>query len=279
MILSISQPGCNGSLKKQRSQDFNHVNSWICNYKASVAPTHIDKFDLAVLDADSHPDLTWFKNSDTILIGYVSLGEVGKTRWYWNVIRSKPWILDKNPNWGSRMIDVREKEWHDWLLQCIIPKILKQGFAGLFLDTIDNAEYLEKYHPSKKYPGAQAAMIQLIKSIRAKYPHIYLIANRGFSLLHSIGPVIDAVVAESLFTTIDFDSDSLGLRGENESEPIVTMLKRAKRKFHLTIFTLDYVKKENRSIINSILARSRLAGFKPYISTPNLDEIYFYSLE
>ncbi len=255
------------------------INSWVCIYNENASPTDISKFDLAVVDADAHPDLTAIKKTNTILIGYVSLGEVGDYRWYWKHIANKSWILEKNPNWNSNMIDVRAQEWQDWLIDKIIPRILADGFDGLFLDTIDTAEYLEKYHPKHKYPGAQKRMIQLIKAIRKKFPTIYIIANRGFSMLSKIGSAIDGVVAESIFSTIEFnENQNARLRTSDEYNIETKKLLSVKKKCNLLVLTLDYVESENKLNIKNIISTSRQFGFIPYISTAKLDSVYLHTL-
>jgi len=270
--------GCAGKKKLTRKAELDDINSWVCVYSSDAQVDEIRKFDLAVLDSDSHPDLAELKESDTLLIGYVSIGEVGDYRWYWNDIKGKPWILDKNPNWDSYMIDVRSDEWHTLLIERIIPKILAKGFDGIFLDTIDNAEYLQRYHPKKKYPMMEAAMVRLIKSIRKSLPSAYLVANRGFAILDEIAGSIDAVVAESIFTTIDFEQSVARRNRPHEYEPITKQLQKKKKKDGLKIFTLDYPNLENEFDIEKIIADSHAFGFVPYISTPRLDKVFFYTL-
>ena len=271
--------GCEGKKKLARRAELDHINSWVCVYSSDAPVDEIRKFDLAVLDSDSHPDLTELKKSDTLLIGYVSIGEVGDYRWYWNDIKGKPWILDKNPNWDSYMIDVRSDEWHEFLIERIIPKILTKGFDGIFLDTIDNAEYLQRYHPKKKYPMMEAAMVRLIKSIRKSLPSAYLVANRGFAILDEIAGSIDAVVAESIFTTTDFEQSVTRRNRPHEYEPITKQLRSMQRKDGLKIFTLDYPNLENEFDIEKIIADSQAFGFVPYISTPQLDKVFIYTLK
>jgi len=266
-----------GKKKLARKAVLADINSWVCVYSSDALVDEIGKFDLAVLDSDSHPDLVGLKNSDTLLIGYVSIGEVGDYRWYWNHIHDKPWILEKNPNWDSHMIDVRADEWHELLIEQIIPKILA-GFDGVFLDTIDNAEYLQRYHPTKKYPMMEAAMVRLIKSIRKSFPSAYVVANRGFAILDEIAGSIDAVVAESIFTTIDFEENITRRNTPREYEPIIRQLQKKKKKEGLKIFTLDYPNLQNESDIEAIIADSHALGFIPYISTPQLHKVYSYTL-
>jgi len=269
---------CAGKKKLSRVSQFDKIENWVCVYSSDAPVDEIKKFDLAVLDSDSHPDLAKLKDSDTLLIGYISIGEVGDYRWYWNDIKDKPWLLDKNPNWDSYMIDVRNHEWQELLNQQIIPKILAKGFDGIFLDTIDNAEYLQRYHPKKKYPMMETAMVRLIKSIRKNFPAAYLVANRGFAILDEIAGSIDAVVAESIFTTINFEENITRRNTPQEYEPIIKQLRKMKRKEGIKIFTLDYPNLENESDIEEIIADSHALGFIPYISTPQLQKVYSHTL-
>ena len=281
IILGISMLlfKCAGRTNFKSSFATQKINNWVCNYSDSTAVEEITKFDLAVLDADAHPNLSQLKKSNTILIGYVSLAEVGNYRWFWPEIANKDWVLDKNPNWGGHMIDVRDKEWHELLVNKIIPKILSDGFDGIFLDTIDTAEYLEKYHPEKKRAGSLKGMTQLIKKIRKKFPEIYIIANRGFAILDNIGRDIDGVVAESIFTSFDFQNNRMRLLDAAEYEPKLTKLLTLKKKYNLKIFTLDYVTPAQSDKVRHIIAFSRKRDFVPYISTPKLNKIYDYTLE
>ncbi len=270
--------GCAGKQKLSIRSQFDKIENWVCVYSRDAKVAEIKKFDLAVLDSDSHPDLAELKVASSLMIGYVSIGEIGDYRWYWNDIKNKPWILDKNPNWDSYMIDVRSEEWHELLLEQIIPKILAQGFDGIFLDTIDNAEYLQRYHPKKKYPMMEAAMVRLIKSIRKNFPSICIVANRGFAILDETAGSIDAVVAESMFTTTAFDEKGSRRRRPHEYEPTIKQLQKLKKKEGLKVFTLDYPNLENDSEIREIIADSHAAGFVPYISTPQLNKVYYFTI-
>ena len=87
------------------------------------------------------------------------------------------------------MVDVRNPEWKEIIIQDVIPRILKAGFDGLFLDTIDTAAHLHAKHP-KKYIGIKKAMIELIRDIKEHYPNLFLISNNGFLILEEIAPYL-----------------------------------------------------------------------------------------
>ena len=269
---------CTGKYTRKTNLVGFEVKNWVCVYNADAPSDQVRKFDLAVLDPDSHPDLGTLHKT-TLLFAYLSLGEVGDYRWYWPEISNKSWILEKNPNWNSFMIDVRDDAWHDFVIDRLIPRILEQGFRGIFLDTIDNAEYLEKYHPSKTWPGAQKAMVRLIRKIRKNYPNVLLLANRGFAILNEIGNTIDGVVAESIFTDYDFKAKRVRLRPESEYAGYLNLLSSAQKKHNLVILTLDYTDAESEGEIRNVIRKSRDNKFVPYVSTIGLDKIHFNTLE
>lgn len=271
--------GCSARRSTRNASPIAWVRNWVCVYNASVSPNDVSKFDLAVLDADSHPDLATVQQTQTILLGYVSLAEVGNYRWFWREIANEPWVLEKNPNWDSHMIDVREKAWHRFILEKIIPPILENGFDGLFLDTIDTAEYLEKYHQPGKYPGAQAAMVRLIRAMRKQYPDVILVTNRGFSMLGEFGDAIDGVVAESVFTSIDFDKNTTIVQPEFSYQAQLKQLKKMQKKYGLQVLTLDYFTEHNDARIKTVIELAREHEFVPFISSKNLDKIYFHTIE
>jgi len=269
--------GCAGKNELRRTS-LQSVTNWVCVYSADVPTEQIAKFDLAVLDADAHPPLVPLQG-ETTLLGYISLGEVADYRWYWPEIEKETWVLARNPNWQSRFVDVRTEAWHRFVLDKIIPKILVKGFDGLFLDTLDTAEYLERYHPEKKYPGSEAAMIRLIHSIRKKYPSIYLMANRGFAILEQVADDIDGVLAESLFSSVDFETNMVRLRPEAEYQDTLEKLRSVRSTAGVQVFTLDYLADASLTEREVVLQRSRRESFVPYISTVQLDRIFTLALE
>ena len=249
------------------------IENWVCVYSENVFPEIINQFDIAVLDADAHPDLSKIDHEKSLIFGYVSLCEVGPYRWYWEQIKNEKWVLGKNKQWDSAFIDVRSPEWKSFILNTVIPRIVKKGFRGLFLDTIDSAEYLEKYNPEKKHPDMMKHMVSLIKAIRKQYPDLFLIANRGFTILPEIADAIDAVVAESVFVEHNFANASSRLREKQEILPTISLLQKLQKKQRLLILSLDYVEQGDERTRQEVQSVSRQYGFVPYTSTPALDKV------
>ncbi len=118
-------------------------------------------------------------------------------------------------------------------------------------------------------------MIQLIRTMRLRFPDIHIIANRGFAILEQIAGDIDGVVAESVFTSVD--SENAGHMRMLRTEEYTANLQRllaVKNKSKIKVFTLDYLEKHKAREINSLISKSREFDFIPYVSTPSLDSIY-----
>src|SRR6516165_4475342 len=107
----------------------------------------LSAFDVLVLDADSGLDLARIRKrakARQLILGYLALCEVDPSRSYARKTRQARLLLHESRYWPrSFYIDIRRPEWQRMVLDEIVPSILKAGFDGLFLDTIDDAPWLE----------------------------------------------------------------------------------------------------------------------------------------
>jgi uncharacterized protein (TIGR01370 family) len=230
---------------------------WVCYYSDTAPLSTLSKFDLLVFDSDHHPPLAPLKERGKTVIGYISIGEVNSTRSYFNEVKEQKLTLQENKNWpGSFFIDVRNPLWTRRVVEELVPKILQKGFNGIFLDTIDNAPYLESLD-ARQYRGMADAMVTLIKTIRRNYPSIKIIANRGFDILQRIEGDIDMVLGESIV-----DSQVRALQDLKKRRPSVSIL------------TLDYINPADRAAVIQAYRRQRANGFNPYVSTKELNRVF-----
>lgn len=258
--------------------NLNSVNEWfiLLDYRPLENPVNkkmISQFDLAIFDADHHPDLKNLNNSTT-LIAYVSLGEAEQYRAYWSRIKKQPWIIGENPNWPENFyVDVRNLEWKNILIKEVIPNIIAQGFHGIFMDTLDTAEMLEEDF-QEQYQGAKKAMIKLVSQIRTKYPDLIIISNNGFAILDEIASYLDGALVEDVYMMIDFEKNIYKKVPHKERKSKERLLIDLKKKYNLPIFTIDYVNQHDKKSIRWCLRLSKKQGFKPYAAEKNLNKIY-----
>jgi uncharacterized protein (TIGR01370 family) len=230
-----------------------------------------------ILDADSGLDLALIRKhakSPQTILGCLALCELGPGRGYAAKIQQGGLLLHESPYWaGSFYIDIRRSEWQQMVIHEIVPSILKSRFDGLFLDTIDDAPWLEaSSNPS--LPGASAAAVALVHGIRLSFPNRTLMLNRGFNLLPKLERDLDMVLAESILTTSS-GVERKPIRASQESyEDRVKELRAAQaRQAQLKVYSLDYWDLADRSGIRDIYAIQRAHGFVPYVGTSTLTKI------
>lgn len=235
---------------------------------SKVSIDNIKGYDMVVLEPFNYNrhEVRQLKESKTRLIGYVSLGEVEKSRWYYPLFKDRDLLLSKNPNWNSYFINLDDSLSHKLLLNKVIPEIIGRGFEGLFLDTIDDVA------PDTKRSYMQDEMVQLIKEIRKRYPHIYLIQNRGMFLLPKTTAYINAMTIEDVATMYNFINKKYSLVEDSTFNDRIEKIQHYKNiigKGQLLI--IDYAKTDSLKS----LVRQRLNTLKlPYfISSIKLDTL------
>lgn len=244
-------------------------------YYADKAPIEaFDQYSLLVLDNDVHPKLEPLLARKKTLLGYISLGEVEQPRAHYKEAKSSRLLLSENENWkGSYAVDIRNPKWQAMVIERLVPDILRKGFHGIFIDTLDTPIELERQYPHK-YHGMQKAAISLIKAIHLHYPEAKIMVNRAYPILPEVADTIDMVLGESVFSSYDFDRKSYSRVERNLYKQQVQMLKDAQSANpQLAVYTLDYCNKYEPQTISSIYQEQRKNGFIPYVATIGLDEI------
>lgn len=247
---------------------------WVVYYADKEPVEAFESFRLLVLDSETHPPLRPLSERGKVLLGYLSVGEVESHRpWYAKV---KRWgiLKDENPNWkGSYYVDLRDPRWISLVVEELVPMLLRRGFDGVFLDTLDNPVYLEQAQP-QKYKGMTEAAAQLVRAIRRNYPAIPIMMNRAYPLLPRVERDIDFELGESVYADYDFKTKSYKLVDRPLYQEQVKLLKDAqKRRPELRVMTLDYWSPADPDGVRRIYKEQRANGFDPYVATIDLDRI------
>lgn len=152
------------------------------------------QYDVVVLHPGAHSReaLQSLSELHTVALAYLSMGEDA------NMVKSdqQPWWktapngqVQQNLEFGSYIVDPAHPDWQAQVLENA-RKSLEMGFQGLFLDTLDSSDEAD-----------QLALAQLIIKLRAKFPKIALVLNRGFRVLSRVAPIVDGALFEGLSTT------------------------------------------------------------------------------
>lgn len=249
------------------------VKNWAVVY-GQASLKDLESYDVVVLEPSNKLPIDEFRLRNQETFGYFNFGEVEKNRPYFDELMNNKMLLEENPKWpGSYFIDIRDKRWAKMVIETIIPSILAHRYDGLFLDTVDNAAYLEEKDP-EQYKGMKQAAIDLIKGIHYQYPEVKLFLNRGYAILPEVAKSIDMVVGESVYTTYDHQTKRYKFVEGDEYQEQVKLLKKAQQiNPHLKVFTLDYWDPTDTTEIKKIYSLQRSNGFIPYVSTIDLQKL------
>ena len=243
--------------KPNIKNNLNINNFWV--YYGSNNIEKLSKYDLVIIEPYNYKkdDIQKLKslNPNIKVIAYLSIGEVSKSRPYYNDV--KDISIGKNQNWGSYYINIKSPKWHNILLN-EITKFKNMGFDGVFLDTVDSAIYSNQNDET----------ILLIKEIREKNPNLIIIQNRGFEIVDKTAPYINGVLFEDFTTTYDFKHKKAHFWENNDLKWVnnqANNLKYLKDKYGIIVLTLDYVNDEKMS--EKCIVHSNNYGFIPMTTT------------
>jgi uncharacterized protein (TIGR01370 family) len=247
---------------------------WAVYYGAEAPPDAFDLFDMVVFDSDRHPDIEPIAARRGVAIGYLSIGEVHRSRAYFAEVEREGILLAENPNWpGAFEVDVRDPRWRRRVVEELVPSILARGFQGVFLDTADTALELE-LRDRTRFAGATLATIELVRAIKRRHPQAVVVLNRGYAILPAVENAIDMVLAESLVTAWDFKTGTPHLAPPQQHAAEAALLKAAaERNRKLRLLALEYWPPEDGRRIAEIYAKVRALGFAPYVATVALDRV------
>ncbi|MFA7587832.1 MAG: endo alpha-1,4 polygalactosaminidase [Novosphingobium sp.] len=247
---------------------------WAIDYGPRTDPAMARSFDLLVLEPDHGRPVAPLRGEGSVLLGYISLGEVHQNRDYIAALHRAGALMVKNPDWpDAQLIDLRNPVWTDLVLDRLIPEIIAKGYDGIFIDTLDSAETLERKDPTGN-AGMVAAGVSLLDRIRERFPAITVALNRAYALLPQAAPSIDMLLGEAMgsrwnfntrryemTTASDWDWQAERLNGARAANP------------RLKLLTLDYWDPADPATIARLYHRERQAGFHPYVATLALDRL------
>ncbi|MEO0031189.1 MAG: hypothetical protein RIS94_947 [Pseudomonadota bacterium] len=248
---------------------------WAVDYGAVTDPALARQFDLLVLEPEHPRPIAPLRGPAARLLGYISLGEVEQSRPYADALRKAGVLRTANPNWpDARMIDLRKPEWTARVTEELVPEILAKGYDGIFIDTLDNAEAMERAHPLES-AGMVAAAGNLVRQIRTRFPAITIMLNRAYALLPQSAPNVDIVLGEAMASRWDFAVKRYVMTSEQDWNWQADRLRAAKgANPAIRLAVLDYWNPADRTTIAALYRREREAGFSPYVATLALDRLH-----
>lgn len=241
-------------------------------YGANPPFDELKAFDIAVVEPDHVPDPKPHRRDAAVgaseLFAYVSFGEVEPSRAYFKSI--PPGILKgENQAWGSSVVDQTAPAWPAFLIERILAPLWERGYRGFFFDTLDS------YHLISATPELraiqEAAMVTTLRAVRARFPGIRLIFNRGFEILPQVKDMVTAVAAESLYRGWDQGKKQYREVPAADREWLLGQLQTVRTAYSLPVIAIDYVAPAERALARDTARRIIDLGFTPWVANPELD--------
>jgi len=232
----------------------------------------LSQFNRLIVEADNikPAELKQLLSNNASIFAYLSVGEVAPSRRWFNRLEPS-WMLGENKVWDSKIMDLASPGWQDFVIETLVSPLWQKGYRGIFLDTMDSFKLLTAS------PGAEKKQIRgltdLLNRINKRYPDMRLIANRGFEVLPSIGHMLEAVAAESLFASWDNSRKVYTETKESDQQWLITELEKVRREFDVDIIIIDYMAPDERQKANALARRIDALGYIPWISVPALDMV------
>ena len=248
--------------------------SWIAYYGADAPPEVMQGFDIVVVDPGYRGSVVELKARGAKVLAYLSVGEIATHHKAFAQAKQAGLLLRENVNWkGAWVVDVRSPKWEQMIVRELAPALLKRGFDGLFLDTIDSPIHLGQTEP-KRFPGMKAAAVRLVRALHAGHPNAALMLNGGLPIVGEVHRAVKMMAIESTMSTWDFVKKKPLWRTESDRKWALTQLARAQAANpDLKVFTLDYWDPADQASVQRIYAAQRKHGFVPYVATIALTRV------
>lgn len=240
--------------------------SVVLHYGKDAPLAAMKAFDIAVVEPGHGFDpLAYRGRGQSELFAYVSVGEVHPTRPYAARI-PESWRIGRNATWGSIVIDQAQPDWPAFYADEVIAPLWARGFRGFFLDTLDS------YHLVRHVDAAaqQRGMVELIRTLHARFPGIRFIFNRGFELLPDLRGQVYAVAAESLYQGWDARHKRYVDVGQSDREWLLGQLLAARDRHGVIPIAIDYVAPAARERARETARRIHAHGIVPYVTDGDL---------
>ena len=201
------------------------------------------------------------------MYAYVSIGEIDTTIKEYTQI-DKNWILTENSAWGSKVLDLKNRDYINFLFDVMIEPKMKIGFKNFFFDTLDSYQLVAQN--AKDMMASEEALIAFINEFHQRYPDAKLIVNRGFEIIDKIHDSLEAVLFESYYR---------GVGGEKLAYKKVSAIDREWLDYHidkiksynLDVISVDYLAQKDMNQSTKVVQQIQKRGMIPYIANRDLN--------
>lgn len=252
---------------------------------AEVEKIHRSPYDLVIVDysADGGPNRAFTpaqvarmkkkpNGGRRLLVAYLSVGEAEDYRFYWRPgfkTRKPSWLGKENPQWrGNYKVRFWEEPWQAITLD-YLDRIVRAGFDGAFLDTVDTFESYEEWRPTAGHEMSRFVQRLAAAARKAGGADFGIFPNNAERLLKDppFFAAITGVVREETY---------YGMTGDNVATPAneTAKLERALDRLVKSgklVLGIDYTDRPEQ--IEKAKARSQRRGYLQYVAPRALDRL------
>jgi hypothetical protein len=175
-------------------------------YYGPITPKELEglkTYDMVIIEPQqiTIEQVLELQNAGTIVMGYLSLLEspewnkkrmAAVVKWDFYLYKGKRIHLSE---WDSYIMDIRNEHYIDIVMAEIGDQIGGKNMNGIFIDTVGDIEdYVIDTIDANQMLGSYLDLLQKIKAI---YPELYLIQNRGFYVVEWSAPYLDGFLWEN----------------------------------------------------------------------------------
>ena len=234
------------------------------------------QFDWAVVESGhmSRADVAQIRKLGSQPFAYLSVGEFDGDRAELAELElDKAASSMRNKAWNSQVMDLASPQWRNHLFERA--KVLHaQGYAGLFLDTLDSFQLL----PESEWPSQRTALASFLRELHTREPKLKLFFNRGFEVLPELDGVAAAVAVESIHSGWDPSAKRYRPVPQTDREWLEVHLQPLREK-GIPLVAIDYLPPTQREQAKKLARQLRQEGFIPFVTTPDLDYMGVSSIE
>ena len=250
-------------------------------YAKDAPLAELHAFDIAVVDPDHGFDPRRYRGPDEAfkpggseLFAYVSIGEIHPSR-SWAARVPAGWRIATNTAWASSVIDQAAPGWSEFVADTIVAPLWEKGYRGLFLDTMDSY----RLATGADMAAQQAGIVRTLRLLRARFPGIRLILNRGFEFLPQLRGEVYAVAAESLYRGWNAGNKRYQEVSVADRDWLRGQLRRVRDEFGLPAIAIDYVPPQQHQLARDTARRIKADGFIPWVADGALATLGVGSVE
>ena len=255
---------CGPAVQAAPPSSFSSVAFW---YAAKPPLSQLARFDWAVVESGhlSAADVSALRQRGGLPFAYLSVGEFhGGQAELADAALADAVSPVRNSAWNSQVMNLEAPVWREHLLRRA-ETLRAQGYAGLFLDTLDSFQLL----PEAAREAQRLALVDFVRELHQRQPSLKLFFNRGFEVLPDLEGLPAAVAVESIHSGWDASTQRYRPVPEADRQWLESKLQPLRAQ-GIPVVAIDYLPTERRKQARALARQLRQEGFVPYIGTPDL---------